>query len=259
MSFYAVAKGRIVGIYNTWTECSAQVNGYSGGIYKKFKTKPEAEKFVSTYSTSLPSQNSSSCHTQTSSSLPSQTLSSIPSQTTPSLPLQTTESITSPTSLHNSGILPTDEIIVFTDGSCINNGNAKKAGYACVFPNNPEFTFAGTINENPTNNRAEYTAFISACDQANKLDPDKQKVLRVYTDSNLLVNTATKWLTSWKKKNWKKSDGEPVLNLDLVKEIDKRLEEREIIFSHVKAHTGGSDWIYIWNDKVDKLAKQYAV
>ncbi|XP_012277947.1 ribonuclease H1 [Orussus abietinus] len=46
MSFYAVAKGRKPGIYQTWDECKLQVNQFSGPIYKKFKTQTEAEDFI---------------------------------------------------------------------------------------------------------------------------------------------------------------------------------------------------------------------
>ncbi len=45
--FYAVKKGKQVGIYNTWAECKKQVDGYSGAVYKSFVTKEEAETFIS--------------------------------------------------------------------------------------------------------------------------------------------------------------------------------------------------------------------
>lgn len=35
---YAVKKGLVPGIYNTWDECKQQVNGYSGAEYKSFKS-----------------------------------------------------------------------------------------------------------------------------------------------------------------------------------------------------------------------------
>ena len=36
--FYAVRKGKEVGIFNTWDDCKAQVNGFSGSEYKSFTT-----------------------------------------------------------------------------------------------------------------------------------------------------------------------------------------------------------------------------
>lgn len=45
--YYAVKKGRRVGIYNTWNECKKQVDGYSGAKYKSFKNKEDALDFIS--------------------------------------------------------------------------------------------------------------------------------------------------------------------------------------------------------------------
>ncbi|WP_334294986.1 ribonuclease H family protein [Romboutsia sp. Marseille-P6047] len=44
--FYAVRKGKCIGIYNTWDECKSQVNGFSGAEYKSFLSKDEAEEYI---------------------------------------------------------------------------------------------------------------------------------------------------------------------------------------------------------------------
>lgn len=44
--YYAVKEGKAAGIYDTWDECRAQVEGYSGAIYKKFPTRDEALEFI---------------------------------------------------------------------------------------------------------------------------------------------------------------------------------------------------------------------
>lgn len=44
--YYAVKKGLKTGIFRTWEECKASVNGYSGAVYKSFKTEGEAERFL---------------------------------------------------------------------------------------------------------------------------------------------------------------------------------------------------------------------
>jgi ribonuclease HI len=46
MSFYAVKKGRVPGIYLTWNECEKQVVGFSGAQYKKFLTEDHAKQFI---------------------------------------------------------------------------------------------------------------------------------------------------------------------------------------------------------------------
>lgn len=47
--FYAVAKGRKVGIFKTWNECKSQVDKYKGAKFKKFDTKEDAESFIEIY------------------------------------------------------------------------------------------------------------------------------------------------------------------------------------------------------------------
>lgn len=158
----------------------------------------------------------------------------------------------------------TNVISVFTDGSCIQNGKGKKhtrpAGYACVFPEHPSFNYgAKLLGPEKTNNRAEYTACIVAFQIAEKIDPKMQKLLYVYTDSELLINSLTKWLPGWKSKNWRKADGSPVKNVDLLKALDEQMQKRVVVFRHVRAHTGKQDWQSIHNDIADKMAKQAAL
>ncbi|MFG6394675.1 MAG: ribonuclease H family protein [Lachnospiraceae bacterium] len=45
--YYVVNNGRKNGIYSTWEECKAQVDGYKGASYKSFKDKTEALEFYS--------------------------------------------------------------------------------------------------------------------------------------------------------------------------------------------------------------------
>lgn len=44
--FYAVKNGKIPGIYRTWDECKAQVDGFSGAVFKGFETIGEAYAFL---------------------------------------------------------------------------------------------------------------------------------------------------------------------------------------------------------------------
>lgn len=47
--FYVVFEGYEPGVYNTWYECQAQTNGYSGASFMKFKTKDQAYKAYTAY------------------------------------------------------------------------------------------------------------------------------------------------------------------------------------------------------------------
>ena len=44
--YYAVKKGKKPGVYRTWDECKSQTDGFSGAIFKSFKTQEEAEAFI---------------------------------------------------------------------------------------------------------------------------------------------------------------------------------------------------------------------
>ena len=46
MKYYAVKKGRNPGIYTSWDSCLKEVKGFSGAIYKSFKTKEDAVNFM---------------------------------------------------------------------------------------------------------------------------------------------------------------------------------------------------------------------
>ncbi len=49
-AFYAVKNGIQPGVYNTWEECRAQIDGFTGAKFKKFNNKEEAEAFITTLS-----------------------------------------------------------------------------------------------------------------------------------------------------------------------------------------------------------------
>lgn len=58
--FYAVKQGRVPGVYQSWEECKAQVDGYSGAAYKSFPTAAEALAFVTGIQQEKTSQQSDS-------------------------------------------------------------------------------------------------------------------------------------------------------------------------------------------------------
>lgn len=45
--YYAVKKGKSIGIFQTWEECKVSVDGYPGAQYRGFATKEEAEAYLS--------------------------------------------------------------------------------------------------------------------------------------------------------------------------------------------------------------------
>lgn len=55
--YYAVRVGQTPGIYLTWDDCKAMVDGYPGAKYKGFETIAEAEAFLEGVTYVQPSQN----------------------------------------------------------------------------------------------------------------------------------------------------------------------------------------------------------
>lgn len=216
MPFYAVRKGRTPGVYRTWDQAKAQVQGFRGPEFKKFDSLAEAEAFLKG-----------------------------------SRQTRLTDFFERAEDPQENDRL----LICFTDGSTIGNGrDDARGGYAVVWPYHPEFDCALPLFP-ATNNKAEYSAVIHAFSQADSIDPEGKKTLIVYSDSELLINSMTKWLPGWRANGYKKSDGQPVKNLELVKAIEEAMSKRPAVFRHVRAHTGAQTWEAIQNDKVDRLAK----
>lgn len=44
--FYGVKVGLVPGIYTSWADVQAQINGYSGAIYRGFSSREQAEKYM---------------------------------------------------------------------------------------------------------------------------------------------------------------------------------------------------------------------
>ena len=43
-AFYAVARGRNIGLYSNWTECEMQVGGFKGAKFKGFNSQDDAKR-----------------------------------------------------------------------------------------------------------------------------------------------------------------------------------------------------------------------
>ena len=135
----------------------------------------------------------------------------------------------------------TQEIIAAADGSAL--GNPGPAGWAWYIDDN-HWASGGWAHG--TNNMGELKAVLDLF-EATASRPEAK--LRVYCDSQYVINSLTKWMPGWKKKGWKKSDGKPVLNRDLLEALDQALTGRDYEFIWVKGHAG-----HELNEKADSLA-----
>jgi ribonuclease HI len=113
------------------------------------------------------------------------------------------------------------------DGSAL--GNPGPAGWAWYIDDD-NWSAGGW--KHATNNQGELTAVLQLFRETKHIDDD----LLILCDSQYVINCITKWMPGWKRKGWRKADGKPVLNVELLKEIDAELVGRRYSFEWVKGH-----------------------
>lgn len=139
----------------------------------------------------------------------------------------------------------TEKIIAAADGSAL--GNPGPAGWAWYIN---EDNWAAGGWEHGTNNMGELKAVLDLFEATADRAEDH---LHVICDSQYTINSITKWMPGWKKKGWKKSDGKPVLNVDLMQALDRATQGRSYSFEWVKGHTG-----HPLNEAADERANRAA-
>jgi ribonuclease HI len=138
---------------------------------------------------------------------------------------------------------------IYTDGAC--TGNPGPGGWGVViYFNDGSVHEMGDGSRHTTNNKMEMQAAIAGL-QFLQTSGQKEPIT-LYTDSEYLINCVTKWVKSWKKKGWKKADGKPVLNQDLLETLDQ-LNSRIVQWQHVRGHSGN-----IGNERCDAIARSFA-
>ncbi|MCR8671327.1 ribonuclease HI family protein [Agrococcus sp. HG114] len=100
-----------------------------------------------------------------------------------------------------------------------------------------------------TNNIGELSAVVDLLRQTRGVDE-----LLILCDSQYVINSVTKWMAGWKRKGWRKADGKPVLNRELLEELDRLMAERGaeggvVRFEWVRGHAG-----HPLNEAADRLA-----
>ncbi len=142
-------------------------------------------------------------------------------------------------------MITNNQITIYTDGSC--TGNPGPGGYAAIIcEGDRERIITGSETET-TNNRMELSAAIAAL---KALDRSRSTV-RVVTDSQYLSKGMTTWISDWKTKGWRGSNGKAVKNTDLWRELDELSSLHDITWEWVRGHSGDE-----LNERVDALASR---
>lgn len=139
------------------------------------------------------------------------------------------------------------KVTIYTDGAC--RGNPGKGGWGAVLVYGDKKRELSGGDASTTNNKMELTAAIEAL--AALKEPCE---VELYSDSKYLTDAINKgWVYGWKKKNWKKSDGKPALNVDLWEKLLLLLDTHKVTFIWVKGHNGTP-----LNERCDELATAFA-
>ena len=158
------------------------------------------------------------------------------------------------------------QCLVYCDGACSGNGSQDaKGGCAFVFQPSSDLRDSDNVSfaleqRGPTDelcphtsNRAELRAVIGAL-RFRSWASEGFKTIVIATDSEYVVNGATKWVKSWLRKGWRTSQGQPVKNKDLwqvlLGEAERRSEDGlDIKFWYIPRR---------FNGEADRLAKDAA-
>ena len=135
-----------------------------------------------------------------------------------------------------------EKVYLYTDGAC--SGNPGPGGWACLLKYKDKAKEISGGAGKTTNNQMELTAVIEGLSLLKK--PCE---VELFTDSKYVLEGATKWLTGWIQKGWKKTNKKPVLNRELWEKLIPLLKKHTLNWYWVKGHAGHPE-----NERVDTMA-----
>lgn len=139
---------------------------------------------------------------------------------------------------------------IYTDGSCTFNPGPGGWAVLCRCNGSEIFKITG-CDPSTTNNIMEMTAVIKALEKCRELEC---KNITIYSDSKYVLNGINNWITNWRKRGWKTSNGCDVKNRELWIMMDNLVRDFSITWKWVKGHSGN-----IYNEEVDKMARNSAL
>lgn len=227
--YYAVASGRVTGVFLTWDECKESVINYKNAIYKKFATKEAAEEFIQ-----LHSQNENVapvCTAPQTRSIPGESAS---------------------TNADGTPFVP--DYYVYTDGACSKNGRSgASAGIGVFFGTNDPRNVSCKIEGKQTNNTAELSAILRAYSILQE-DILLDKKIMIVSDSEYTIRCATSYGEKCAKKEWTAD----IPNKEMVRQLyDLHMQYyANVRVMYVRAHTENEDIHSVGNFHADRLANE---
>jgi ribonuclease HI len=261
--YYAVAIGRQPGIYSDWSTVETMVREFPGAIYKSFKTKEEAELFLSggsrppsvvitqpVLSQPKPVSTSGKYYAVVSGRVPGiytdwasteNQVRAFPGaiykgfnnrgDAEAFIAGSTSSKQNEP--IHTLPLL--DKTIIYTDGSFA--GGACGYGIVMLKSNGDKYTAYGKPPLPPSNNVGELYAIYVA------LSLVTGDVI-LYSDSRYSIDCLTTRIHDWMRTGWT-----GVANRNIIEGAFAKMQGRNVILQYVPAHTGLE-----FNEEADRLA-----
>jgi len=144
-----------------------------------------------------------------------------------------------------------NRIVIYTDGSCTNNGKPNaKGGIGVYFHDNSPLNISAPLPGKQSNNRAELQAAVKALMVVREKNFGP---VQIRTDSGYVKQGITSWIKTWKKNGWRTASGNEVKNVDDWKELDAIQATVDVEWKWVEAHKGIHG-----NEMADRLANEGA-
>lgn len=217
--YYAIAKGRQTGVFNTtWAEAKQLVEGFPGARYKGFTDKTAAQAWLKGGATNTKSVQKKS------------------------------------TEVAAAAPLPANALQVYTDGGSRNTGNVQgghvkngdKAAWAYLIKYQGQQVSDSAGEFGATNNKMEITALVEALRKIKATWGTDLPVV-VIADSRYVLNAITKnWLAGWQRRGWQRSGGQPLANKELWQQLAQLLREfKQIDYRWTKGHATNAGNVFV--------------
>lgn len=156
-----------------------------------------------------------------------------------------------PEDYHEENPIEEDRIDVYTDGSSTDaSQQGGPTGVGIVFRSREGYRELGE----PSGEGNNITAELDAIRLALETIDDRDRPVRLYTDSEYAVNALTDWIDNWRNNGWEKSNGDPVSNQGRLKRISNLMDEYDDLeLNWVEGHAG-----HLFNERADTLAARAA-
>lgn len=210
--WYVVWQGRDPGIYTSWADCQRQVKGVSGAKFKSFPTEAEASAAFSGGGRSGVAKGAKAGGAKKSRSKPG--------------------------GAEKAPLAPVD-LELYCDGACDPNPGPAGSGVAVYRNGALAALHYGLYTPQGTNNTAELHALLESLKLAREAVAAGESV-RIRADSSYALKAISEWAPGWKKRGWRRANGDPVKNPDIIKPAFELYQEigAKIELAHVKGHSG---------------------